>query len=181
MDVDTVYRYNRLLSGSIRLVNPLAGDALHCRIICVPFSQSPPNDMSLVPYDGLSYTWGGDTKPRHIIYNNSQIDITQNLFEALHQFRKQDRDRSMWVDALCINRSDDEEKFSQIPLMKHIYARATCVMIWLGLLDEFTEDALSLVDRAAGLLRKETGRYIPLESEMRLESQMPTRMKRGAS
>lgn len=126
--------------------------------------------MSLVPYEALSYTWGGDSKPRHIICNNLQIDITESLFEALHQFRKQDRNRSMWVDALCINQSDDE-KSSQIPLMKHIYARATCVLIWLGLPDEFTEDALSLVDRAAGLLRKETGRYIPLESEMRLESQ----------
>ena len=136
-----------------------------------PFLSLHPTTCLWFPTKPSPIPGVGDSKPRHIIYNNSQIDITQNVFEVLHQFRKQDRDRSMWVDALCINRSDDGEKSSQILLMKHIYAPATCALIWLGLPDKFTEYVLSLVDRAARLLRKETGRYILLESEMRLESQ----------
>jgi hypothetical protein len=144
---------------------------LHCHIISVPFPQSPPEDVPLVPYEALSYTWGEDQFARHIICDNFPIAITQNLFEALHQFRKQDTDRSLWIDALCINQPDNEEKEYQIPLIKRIYARATCVLIWLGLPDKFTEDALLLIDCAAGLLRKETGKHIPLQKDMTLQSQ----------
>ena len=62
---------------------------------------------------------------------------------------------------MCINQDDKEEEKHQIPLMKYIYARATCVIIWLGLSDEFTADALLLIDRAAKLLREETRQHFP--------------------
>jgi len=43
--------------------------------------------------------------------------------------------------------------------MKYIYARAACVIIWLGLSDEFTADALLLIDRTAKLLHEETRQH----------------------
>lgn len=55
--------------------------------------------------------------------------------------------------------------------MKYIYARAACAIIWLGLSDEFTVDALLLIGRAAKLLRetandeKNKKRELPLFSE----------------
>ena len=38
----------------------------------------------------------------------------------------------IWIDALCINQDDREEKAEQIPCMSAIYGRAERVVVWLG-------------------------------------------------
>lgn len=39
---------------------------------------------------------------------------------------------TIWVDAICINQDDEDEKDHQIPLLDVIYSCATTVYIWLG-------------------------------------------------
>ena len=58
--------------------------------------------------------------------------IPPNLLEALAVLRLQESVRTLWVDALCINQEDSEEKSVQIPMMSRIYRRAKKVCIWLG-------------------------------------------------
>lgn len=62
--------------------------------------------------------------------------ITKNLKSALLLLRSQIKPpeyvRRIWVDALCINQNNDDEKSIQIPLMAEIYSHATRVCIWLG-------------------------------------------------
>jgi hypothetical protein len=41
--------------------------------------------------------------------------------------------RKIWIDAICINQEDEEEKGTQIPLMREIYSRARAVVVWMGL------------------------------------------------
>ncbi|KAI1182979.1 heterokaryon incompatibility protein-domain-containing protein [Nemania serpens] len=41
-----------------------------------------------------------------------------------------------WVDAICINQEDRQEKGWQVGMMKDIYSQANEVRIWLGFLDE---------------------------------------------
>ncbi len=43
------------------------------------------------------------------------------------------RDTSLWIDALCVDQSNEMEKASQIPLMGHIYSTAQEVLGWLGM------------------------------------------------
>lgn len=38
----------------------------------------------------------------------------------------------LWVDALCINQGDLDEKKIQVPLMGQVYSKAAAVQIWLG-------------------------------------------------
>jgi hypothetical protein len=61
-----------------------------------------------------------------------KLNITTNLFDALKRLRLPDADRVLWVDAICINQFDLEEKNIQVPLMKDIYSKASVVLIWLG-------------------------------------------------
>lgn len=61
-----------------------------------------------------------------------RITVTPNLELALRHLRLDNRRRTLWIDALCINQQDEDEKKVQIQRMDLIYANATAVLIWLG-------------------------------------------------
>lgn len=86
-------------------------------------------------YEALSYTWG-EARFLHSVYHlgseKSLLSITSNLHEALLRLRYSHKPRVLWVDAVCINQTDDVEKALQIPLMAHIFRGAYRVMAWLG-------------------------------------------------
>ena len=41
-------------------------------------------------------------------------------------------DQPLWIDAICLNQEDDEEKSKQVPRMSDIYSLAEEVIFWLG-------------------------------------------------
>jgi Heterokaryon incompatibility protein (HET) len=99
-----------------------------------------------VEYSALSHHWGprGDTSSIKIITNSltpHEITIRRNLEPALRQLRSKIRaddeaSRYYWIDAICINQKDPDDKDKQIPMMAHIYNGAKRVCVWLG--DEFS-------------------------------------------
>ena len=38
----------------------------------------------------------------------------------------------LWVDAVCIDQSNDDEKSAQIQIMGEVYARSCGALVWLG-------------------------------------------------
>lgn len=60
--------------------------------------------------------------------------MTANLHSALLHLRPANGDdrRPLWIDAICINQNDREERSQQVAMMREIYASATQVIIWLG-------------------------------------------------
>jgi hypothetical protein len=40
--------------------------------------------------------------------------------------------RLLWIDAICINQQDVQERNHQVRIMSHIYKWAECVRVWLG-------------------------------------------------
>ena len=60
----------------------------------------------------------------------------------------------LWIDAICINQNDQEERGHQVRLMDRIYSEAQCVSVWLGKADPLTEHALSAVSQIARCCRK---------------------------
>lgn len=140
-----VYRYTKLpknvLNPVIRLVVllPPSKDKwspIRC-ILCQESLQSNPT------YEALSYVWGDQNEVREIEVNNKVFSVTINLEEALRVLRYQTEHRILWVDAICINQGDLEEKTSQIQLMGEIYSRATKTIIWLGPETNSSSSALS--------------------------------------
>ncbi|KAH7175267.1 heterokaryon incompatibility protein-domain-containing protein [Dactylonectria macrodidyma] len=47
----------------------------------------------------------------------------------------------LWIDAICVNQSDTEERTAQVALMSHIYSNAKSVVVWLGREDMTTQGA----------------------------------------
>ena len=96
-------------------------------------SQLAVADVASAEYEALSYTWGGYVS-NHTITLNSQpgFNVTDNLFAALRHFRSEDVSRILWVDAICINQNDLDERGQQVQLMGEVYRNAKSVLIWLG-------------------------------------------------
>ena len=61
-----------------------------------------------------------------------EVEVYPNLFNALTCLRSETTDRSIWVDALCINQNDWPEESRELPKMGDIYKRAKAVTIFLG-------------------------------------------------
>ncbi len=77
------------------------------------------------------------------------IFITENLREILRQLRWQEATRVLWIDAICINQDDLDERSKQILLMRPIYERASKVLCWIGEGKDETAMAFVLIRRIA--------------------------------
>ncbi|KAF8847987.1 HET-domain-containing protein, partial [Acephala macrosclerotiorum] len=124
-----VYTYRSLSSNdSIRLFilnpgcpeDPITGKLVHVFVPNCP------------QYEALSYCWGRDVKPHRITTDEGTIPITSSLNYALLRLRFPDTSRTLWIDALCIDQTNNEEKSSQILLMPTIYSLATLTVVYLG-------------------------------------------------
>ncbi|KAH9208123.1 heterokaryon incompatibility protein-domain-containing protein, partial [Leptodontidium sp. 2 PMI_412] len=97
--------------------------------------QSTISDVKFISnptYSALSYTWGSPDRTNSIKVNGSRLQIRENLWNALHDLRDPKMTRVLWVDAICIDQNNVDEKNHQVPLMSFVYSRAQEVLIWLG-------------------------------------------------
>ncbi|PIA97229.1 Heterokaryon incompatibility protein 6, OR allele [Cercospora beticola] len=100
-------------------------------------------ESALPAFNALSYTWGSWDDSTSITIVNSEsgeeveFPVTRNLFNALRRIRREQEDViRLWVDQICINQRDEEEKAWQVRAMGNIYSLAWDVFIWLGDLDD---------------------------------------------
>jgi hypothetical protein len=85
-------------------------------------------------YGALSYCWGSIEDLRSIKVNGTFINITANLYNALTNLQKRISDMEyIWIDAICINQDDVQERTEQVGVMRDIYANAYIVFAWLGM------------------------------------------------
>jgi hypothetical protein len=88
-------------------------------------------------YEALSYVWGHEIEQTSIQLNGKPFLVQSNLHAALRRLshapsRNKPSTRRLWIDAICINQSDNVEKSKQVMRMDRIYAGASKVLIWLG-------------------------------------------------
>ncbi len=60
------------------------------------------------------------------------LPITQTAFDMLVRRASPWRTRHIWIDAICINQDDINDKNQQVRMMRDIYGRASRTLIWLG-------------------------------------------------
>jgi ankyrin repeat protein len=109
---------------------------------CELFPQSLSNN-EYVSYEALSYVWGSSELVECIMLNQKRHWITDNLYSALQYLRLHDRDRYLWIDAICIDQVNKEEQGSQVQQMGKIFSSAKGVLFWLG---KATIEIASLMD-----------------------------------
>ncbi|KAJ2904279.1 uncharacterized protein MKZ38_008490 [Zalerion maritima] len=134
-------------------------------------TDSPPE------YEALSYVWGSPATstttslPGVMVINASPnpssssssiamnlpqsnnnhafqfLPTTPNLESTLRHLRYPNKTRHLWVDAICVNQTDDDEKNVQVSQMGDVYRRAATVVVWLGPEADDSTFALSTLDR----------------------------------
>ena len=140
-----------------------ASDPIECILTIRPLTiLEPPTPTSQVtptgqvlPYEALSYHWGsGNATLKIKIYTQGfpgTFPVRSNLYAALNQLRLPDRPREIWIDAICIDQDDDDERSAQVSLMAHIYSEATSVCVWLGEASPDSNLALNFISRIVKL------------------------------
>ena len=130
MSTASTHRYNALSGVSfIRLLvlKPATSTKadIHCELIEV-------DQPVAAEYEALSYVWGKDDFPSVLHLPSGCLMITDNLASALRRLRFTDKSRTLGVDAVCINQSNNAEKGRQVAQMASIYKNAASVVAWLG-------------------------------------------------
>jgi hypothetical protein len=107
-------------------------------------------------YEPLSYVWGDASRTHSIICNNASLGLSANLCYGLQRLRLPDKSRRVWVDQICINQSDLDERNEQLRYMNTIYQNASHVLVWLGE-DEsgVSAKSLALVEELSVILTDE--------------------------
>jgi hypothetical protein len=119
---------------SIRLIRINSGLSAEGHIRC-EISHTTTNAR----YTCLSYRWGDTSTStlKVIMLNGKPFIVRQNLHDFLHAVSTEHHmshftKENYWIDALCINQSDNSERNHQVAQMGKIYANAWRVHIWLG-------------------------------------------------
>ncbi|KAH7091425.1 heterokaryon incompatibility protein-domain-containing protein [Paraphoma chrysanthemicola] len=162
-EFNLLYEYTRIEPDEIRLlfILPAMKHEMDVQVVMNTYKDIEVGP-DLQEYEALSYHWGPgpadkpiwlsyeeDTPqetPKHSFISLAVLEhlvrdhekgkrlyVRPNLDKALRYLRSKTRVVALWVDAVCINQSDEKiEKPAQIRKMKHIYNKASNVCIWLG-------------------------------------------------
>ncbi|KAI8630405.1 heterokaryon incompatibility protein-domain-containing protein, partial [Xylariaceae sp. FL1651] len=110
-----------------------------------------------IQYEALSWCWGDGQEIYAIrIEMNGKIfkrKIRKELALALRYLRYPDKERTIWVDSICINQDDDSERNHQVQMMSRIYTRAQKVCVWLGKDDDNSNIAINFIKKEVLVLK----------------------------
>ncbi|KAH7317633.1 heterokaryon incompatibility protein-domain-containing protein [Rhexocercosporidium sp. MPI-PUGE-AT-0058] len=149
-----------------RLIELLPGEGtskLECHI-----TRHLLDDSQRVNYRAISYTWM-ESQYDNLVISGKRVEfpgprathliqhpiwcegrrllISTNLRDALRRFRHPTLLQKFWIDAICINQDDLEERSHQVILMPRIYHLSLAVWFWLGESDEEAGHALCWINK----------------------------------
>jgi len=123
------YQYEVISSGqdgAFRLLR-LEGCLLWRRFKILPSSLD-----EYPPFDAISYTWDGQSRTSRAVIDGCCLPVTKNALQVLDDLTPVFGRRMIWIDSICINQEDMQEKRAQVRRMCDIYRRATRVIVWLS-------------------------------------------------
>ncbi|KAK2774136.1 heterokaryon incompatibility protein [Colletotrichum kahawae] len=95
----------------------------------------------------LSYVWGDPTPTATIKVDGQYLPIGSNLQASLLRLREDEAMSWFWVDAICINQENQDERNQQTAQMRDIFAQAASVHIWLGPASDNSHLAMDMAKR----------------------------------
>ncbi|KAI1483668.1 HET-domain-containing protein [Daldinia eschscholtzii] len=126
------FKYESLSGGSIRalLLKPELKDGRPQLSIKTYERQNVPE------YVSISYCWGQQSESEFVYLDDQPFPVRPNLFQLLLHLRYHCRAypewRYFWIDAICIDQNNAQEKTEQVSQMENTYRNASMIAAWLG-------------------------------------------------
>jgi len=89
-------------------------------------------------YETVSYSWGGEDGnsssacPLFVGPHWDVLLLTKNCWDMLRFLRPWRGSRMVWVDSICINQDDVQEREAQVAKMARIYSECRQAVVYLG-------------------------------------------------
>ncbi|KAK5711192.1 SNF1-interacting protein [Elasticomyces elasticus] len=135
---DDSYTYTPLVRADreirILVLYPSADDTtdINCDVINFNVEFWSTMGAESFPYIALSYMWGDRNQLQAIWLGGRRKEVTPNLHRALKGLRDPIVPMLLWVDSLCIDQENAEERNQQVAMMDTIYSGAGAVIAWVG-------------------------------------------------
>ncbi|KIL85181.1 het domain-containing protein [Fusarium avenaceum] len=141
------------------------------RLICLSsgLDNSPPVQLTAVkldiapPFYTISHSWVSDT-PVEILPENGELRLDISISTYLQRLQQLNERtprldypiRYIWIDTVCINQQDAEERSAQVAMMGRIYSQSLRTIICLGEADSvFIDGAWQLIHNIYTIFRSE--------------------------
>ena len=108
-------------------------------------------------FETVSYVWGDKTARASITVTGQTLDIPASAVSALKCMRYRHGERTLWIDSICINQEDLQERAQQVSMMAEIFGWAHTNLIHLGDDDGKAKSAIDSIDRIAREIEEEIG------------------------
>jgi hypothetical protein len=108
---------------------------LICKLVQVDVNFTDPQ------YIAVSYTWGGQPRDHALQCSGVEVPVTRSCVDVLSSLLKnifKSGKGLVWIDQLCVDQENLNERAEQVLLMKKIYAGAEIVVSWLDKLENLT-------------------------------------------
>ncbi|KAJ4128935.1 hypothetical protein NW768_007460 [Fusarium equiseti] len=156
MDTQRKGLYKKLSPESIRIfhINPQATDISAGTLETVRLDEAP-------PYYALSHAWGQQAVASDIVLGRNKLTLCNDLAAGILRLREIAADPDtceppldyIWIDNICIDLYNPQERAEQVQLMCTIYSKAVKTLVWLGPAFALSPDAWDLVDNIYRMFR----------------------------
>nr|OQO16729.1 hypothetical protein B0A51_15256 [Rachicladosporium sp. CCFEE 5018] len=93
------------------------------------------SDPDAAAYETISYAWGHASRRTTLDIDGHILSVPETAAAALRCMRLSDQDRVLWIDSICINQADVEERGSQVAMMADIYSEGACTLAHVDMPD----------------------------------------------
>ncbi|KAI1130645.1 heterokaryon incompatibility protein-domain-containing protein [Nemania abortiva] len=120
-------------------------DAIHCFLRLAELKEHP-------HFTAVSHRWHASDavdETKSVLVNGAAVPVSTGLFEVLSQLQNETETVVVWIDALCINHADEDEreKSVQVAQLAQIFATAEKTFIWLGTTADRSDEAMKVLRR----------------------------------
>ena len=141
---ETPFRYTSLTQPrQIRLLgvsmNQDLVDCVQCEFHVVSLDYLP------YQYNAISYMWRSPTKTDKVLCIGQYIDVAASAMSFLCKAASEPSTGYLWIDALCIDQSNNVERAAQVQLMRDVYTSAYKVIAWLQSETPNSEEAIDFM------------------------------------